>query len=142
MAGREFSFDFDATLDNLERVRDFVEAAGVELGASRTALADLKLAVDEAVTNVVLHGYRGEGGPVTISIVGDGADVVVRIRDQAAAFDPSVQPDPKLDTPLEERAFGGMGLFLIRKMTDAMEFAALKEQGNELRLLKRGALSG
>jgi hypothetical protein len=46
-----------------------------------------------------------------------------------------------LDTALKDRPFGGMGIFLIRKMTDEAEFLPRSGGGNEIRLVKRGAVS-
>ncbi|KAA3626798.1 MAG: ATP-binding protein [Proteobacteria bacterium] len=134
------SFEDRVTLDTLDRVRAFVETCGDNLGVTEAALSDLKVAVDEAVTNIVLHGYGGEGGPLSIRVEADGGDVHITIRDRAEPFDPSAQPAPRLEEPLNKRAIGGMGLFLVRKMTDDVRFVPLDDKGNELRLVKRGAI--
>ncbi len=72
----------------------------------------------------------------------DGNDVVVRIRDRAKPFDSAHVEQPHLDQALEDRPFGGMGLFLIRKMADESEFSSLPGGGNELRIVKRNAIGG
>jgi serine/threonine-protein kinase RsbW len=135
-----YELSIQADLEKLQEIRQFIDQAGSGLGVSEEALGDLRLVVDEAVTNIVLHGYRGKGGAVKIHVGRDGDAVVVTIRDQAAAFDASDADEPQLDTALSERAYGGMGLFLIRKMTDEAEFRSLQGQGNELRVVKRGAI--
>ena len=70
----------------------------------------------------------------------EGDTVFIRIRDSAATFDPSQVKTPQLDVEFKDRAFGGMGIFLIRKMFDEAEFLPLPGGGIEIRLAKRGAI--
>ncbi len=135
-----FDLSVKASLDNLQEIRNYIDQAGAHLGVSESALGDLRLVVDEAVTNVILHGYGDLDGIVEIHMAGDGDAVIIRIRDQAKTFDASDISKPLLDTALKDRPFGGMGIFLIRKMTDEAEFLPLPGGGNEIRLVKRGAI--
>ncbi|MEZ4515985.1 MAG: ATP-binding protein [Chloroflexota bacterium] len=50
------------------------------------------LAVNEAVTNILVHGYRGRPGNVEIGIERAGNDLIVILRDQAHAYDPTAVP--------------------------------------------------
>jgi serine/threonine-protein kinase RsbW len=134
-----FDLSFEASLESLHEVRDYIDQAGNSLGVDSGVLADLRLVVDEAVTNVILHGYKGRSGQVEVHMERDGDAVVILIRDQAGSFDASQVDTPLLDTALADRPFGGMGLFLIRKMTDEAVFRSLPGQGNELRIVKRQA---
>ena len=135
-----FDLSVDALLENLQTVRSYIDQTGAQLGVGESALADLLLAVDEAVTNVVIHGYGDLEGKVDIQMEADGDSVVIRIRDRAKAFDPSCVNTPQLDTALKDRPFGGMGIFLIKKMTDKAEFIPLPGGGNEIRLVKNSAI--
>jgi serine/threonine-protein kinase RsbW len=135
-----FELAVDADLENLGEIRSFVKQAGAALGVRDDALGDLCLVVDEAVTNVILHGYRGARGPVEIHVQRDGDAVVILLRDRAQAFDGRGIEAPHLDESLAERKFGGMGVYLIRKLTDEAEYRPLAGRGNELRLVKRGAI--
>jgi serine/threonine-protein kinase RsbW len=138
---RVFEFSIEADLENLKEVRSFILKSGNTLGVKNDTLGDLCLVVDEAVTNIVLHGYDGREGNVDIQIERDGDSVVISIRDTAESFDAADIETPHLETSLREREFGGMGVFLIRKLTDEAEFRTLPGQGNELRLVKRKAFS-
>ena len=135
-----FDLSIRACLDNLLKVRQYINQMGERLGVSEGALADLRLAVDEAVTNVIIHGYGDLDGLIELHMEREGDAVIIRIRDQAKTFDPSHVNAPQLDTALKDRPFGGMGLFLIKKMTDEAEFLPLPGGGNEIRLVKRGAI--
>lgn len=135
-------FSQAASLESLSRFRDYIDQTGRQLGVDPGVLADLRLVVDEAVTNVVQHGYQGRPGPVEVRMKRLGDDVVVCIRDQARPFDPGQVPAPQLDKPLADRPYGGMGLYLIRTMTDEAEFRPAPGGGNELRLIRRSAFAG
>jgi serine/threonine-protein kinase RsbW len=137
---RVFELSVDANLEKLGEIRSFVKQAGAALGVGDEALGDLCLVVDEAVTNVILHGYRGVRGLVEIHVQRDGDDVVILLRDRAPAFDGRGVEAPHLDESLAERKFGGMGVYLIRKLTDEAEYRPRTGRGNELRLVKRGAI--
>ena len=137
---QSFDLSVEADLENLHQVRDYVDRAGERFGVDRAVLADLRLAVDEAVTNIILHGYNGRAGQVELHLERDGDAVIIRIRDQAESFDASHVNAPQLDTSLADRPFGGMGLFLIKKLTDEAEFLSLPGGGNELKLVKRRAI--
>lgn len=136
-----FDLSIRACLDNLQSIRNYIDDTGTRLGVSEAALGDLRLVVDEAVTNVVVHGYGNDDGIVEVHMEADRDAVVIIIRDRAPYFDPQNISAPQLDTALEDRPFGGMGIFLIREMTDEVEFKALPGGGNEIRLVKRGAMS-
>ncbi len=66
--------------------------------------------------------------------------VEVKMKDRAAPLSGESGPKPMLDTPLQERPYGGMGLYLIRKVTDKAEFSYLPGRGNQLRLVKNGVI--
>lgn len=140
-AEQVFDLSVNASLENLQKVREYIDQAGAQLGVSESALGDLRLVVDEAVTNVILHGYGNDPSEkVELHMEGDGDAVVIRIRDRASTFDPAGVSAPQLDTALKDRPFGGMGIFLIKEMTDEAEFLPLQGGGNEIRLVKRGAI--
>src|SRR5210317_341687 len=140
-AEQVFDLSVNASLENLQKVREYIDQAGAQLGVSEKAQGDLRLAVDEAVTNVIIHGYGNDPSKkIELHMESDGDAVVIRIRDRAKIFDPGNVSTPQLDTALKDRPFGGMGIFLIREMTDEAEFLPLPDGGNEIRLVKRGAI--
>jgi len=97
----------------------------------------LRLAVDEACSNVIAHGYRGAAGTIRLAVaVGDGR-AVVTVTDEAAAFDPALVPPPDLDAPWAERREGGLGWHLIRSVVDEVRHRPAGARGNVLTLVKR-----
>jgi serine/threonine-protein kinase RsbW len=88
--------------------------------------------VDEWVTNVIVHGYGGGGGPIDVIVEPAGQEVAVRVRDAAAVFDPRTVFAFDPSVPLEHRRLGGMGIYLMRDLMDGLDHEALEGGGNEL----------
>jgi serine/threonine-protein kinase RsbW len=128
----------EAELKNLAAIRRFVEEAATSLGAGPAAVSAVRLAVDEAATNIISHGYRNQGGSLEINIWSEGDDLLVRLRDEAAPFDPTTVPPPDISLPLEQRPVGGLGIHLMRQAVDEFRHRPIPGGGNELTLVKRG----
>jgi serine/threonine-protein kinase RsbW len=128
-----------ATVRDLNDIREFLESAIQTLGGSEDVAGDLVLAVNEAVTNVMLHGYDDRPGIVSVSVEADGADIRVRLIDNAPLFNPTTVPPPDITRPLEERPLGGLGVHMMRQLTDDLSYSLTADGHNELLFVKRGA---
>ena len=133
------SLRLNAELKDLPQIRHFILESAGALGVASAEVANVVLAVDEAVTNVIVHGYAGQGGPVEIEVTGPPGALVVRLRDHAQPFDPSGMPAPDLTGPAEERKPGGLGIHLIRQVMDQLIYRRPEDGGNELTLIKLAA---
>jgi serine/threonine-protein kinase RsbW len=127
-----------AGLANLVEIRRFVESAATRGGGDPEAIDDMLMAMNEATTNVIEHGYRGRPGILEVEVEYDGEALVVRVRDQGQVFDPALAPTPDLTLPLEQRPFGGMGVHLLRQLTDQVSYRTRCDGWNELVLVKKG----
>ena len=121
----------------LAQVRAFVRDATVALGAPASVTDDLVQAVDEAVCNVIVHGYAGSAGEIEIDAERVDGAIRIRILDRGPAFDPTAAPPPDLTVPPRGRKPGGMGIHLVRSGTDEVQYRARPGGGNELRLVRR-----
>lgn len=126
-----------AELKNLDLIRHFVQERAAALGAAQDALADVILATDEAVTNIIVHGYQDGPGMIEIELRRSGNAVIVNLRDESAPFDPTNVPAPDLTLPLEKRPLGGMGIHLIRQLMDDVTHHITPQGGNELTMTKK-----
>ena len=119
--------DFDNFLtlpgevNSLDEVDDFVSAAAKEAGLNPQRSYQLRLAVDEIVTNAITHGYEEHHmeGCIRLSARKTPESLVIVVEDTAPAFDPTKMPLPNnLELPLEERSAGGLGVFLAMRGVD------------------------
>ncbi len=130
----------DARRENLRSFRDFIENACRRAGVEPSAAFDLRLAVDEACTNIIEHGYAGsEPGPIEVSFDAGEGEVVVAIADRGKPFDPKSVRVPDLDSRWEDRRVGGLGWYLVRRSVDEVAYDSDPEQGNRLTLVKKVA---
>lgn len=120
---------FPGRLNQLVPISEFVTAAARRYGMDDDGVFAIQMAVDEAATNIILHGYGDQDqGPVHVACWREGDSMVVQLRDHGQPFDPSQIPEPDLDTPLEERQEGGLGVYLIRRLMDRIQFVRTKDQ--------------
>ncbi|HYT32400.1 MAG TPA: ATP-binding protein [Thermoanaerobaculia bacterium] len=132
-----------AEAPNLAQVRAFVQDFCRRVGADPQASFDLKLAVDEACTNIVEHGYVGmPQGDMRVSIAFDGERLTVVISDHGRSFDPERIAPPDIRMDCEEREPGGLGWHLIRSTVDGFRYESGAGEGNLLTLVKRARGSG
>lgn len=132
----------EASLDELAGIRAHIRSAAETFGVDPAAVGGLVQAVDEWVTNVIVHGYQGAAGQVHIHVQRDGNDIVIRIRDSAPVFDPATAPAFDPDLPLERRPLGGLGIALIRELCTVFDHRALPDGGNEVTLRRPTAAAG
>lgn len=137
--GRQhFHLAITSELANLGAVADFIAEAGYASGLSEKQVCDVQMAVDEAVTNVMQHAYRGRSdGRIWIDCEQNGGEFSVEIHDFGAAFDVSKIPAPRTRGTLARRAIGGLGVYFMRKLMDRVEFSSDARDGNRVRMVKR-----
>jgi serine/threonine-protein kinase RsbW len=137
-----YSLRMDAQLENLSAIRDFVEEMATRLKAAPTAIPNVVLAVDEMVTNIIVHGYQGQPGSIEIDVTAQGDTLIIQLRDQAPLFDPTSVPSPDLSIPFDDRPPGGLGIYLTRKVMDEVQHRVTVTRGNALTLIKQHIISG
>ncbi|MBI4771062.1 MAG: ATP-binding protein [Chloroflexi bacterium] len=119
----ELHLSVPARYDRLEEVTDFIARAARAAGLGDSALYHCQVAVDEACTNIILHGYGGEEhGRIEITCRPEPGRLTITLEDQAPSFDPTAIPPPDLAAPIEQLAVGGLGIHLIRQMMDEVHF--------------------
>ena len=95
----------------------------------------INLALEEAVSNVMLYAYPGKSGQVLVEC--DKSDkLVFTITDSGVPFDPTQQKDPDVTQSAEERPIGGLGIFLVRQIMDDIRYER-KDDKNILTLTKK-----
>ena len=129
-------YQVESNVDNLAKIRNFVRRSISGLGMTKESIYDLVLAVDEAVTNIMVHGYKEKPGMINIEISQELNSVSVCLKDLASSFDPTRVHPPDLTLPLEQRPLGHMGVHLIHTCVDDMLYEKTAGGGNQLTLKK------
>ncbi|ABS55678.1 putative anti-sigma regulatory factor, serine/threonine protein kinase [Methanoregula boonei 6A8] len=129
-------FVIPARLEAVPGVAVAIEEFMKGTGFSVQAILDIQLALEEVIANSVEHGYQGSEGEIAICCEFRDGVLTVEISDRAPAFNPLVVADPDITSPLEERKIGGLGIYLVRQVTDTVAYR-YNEGKNILTLTKK-----
>lgn len=125
-----------ASMAHLKEIRDFIEQIGKKYKISDKIINSFKLVVDEACTNIIRHGYKDiKDGKITIRAIIRRLSVTIVVIDQGRSFDPRQVKDPDLQKYVQIGKKGGLGIHMMRKLMDDIQYN-LTGHGNELRLTK------
>jgi anti-sigma regulatory factor (Ser/Thr protein kinase) len=127
-----------AELESLAAFRDLIQdACAQHPGLDEQTCYDLKLAVEEASTNIITHGYAGMNpGSIILTLDLTPSKVLVTITDFGHPFEPYEPPAPDVRANLEDGITGGFGLFLIYQTMDSIGYQTA-EDGNHLTFVKK-----
>ncbi|CEA14855.1 MULTISPECIES: ATP-binding protein [Methanobacterium] len=115
----KFTLHVMADLKNLSTIGEFITGCASKLGLDRKGVFQLELAVDEVTSNIILHGYPQQSGPIHILIWKEQKKIHIQIQDRGEPFNPLNAGKPDLSTALEERSPGGLGIHFLKTVTDA-----------------------
>ncbi len=127
---------FKSTTGALADVREFVFERASGFGFGDKEVSEITLAVDEACTNVIKHAYKGNPNTeFEVSILANDREFQVVVRDWGASFKPDEVPVPNIKDRFKKHRAGGLGIFLMRKLMDTVEYGG-KDASNEVRLVR------
>ena len=131
-----FQISRAAELESLKEFREFITECCVAHGIPAEVVLELKLAVDEACTNIIQHGYKGmDPGSIILSFRIEAERILVEITDFGHIFEPADAPKPDISAALEDREIGGLGLYLIYQTMDNIDYHS-SGYGNTLTFTK------
>jgi serine/threonine-protein kinase RsbW len=130
-----------ARYDRIKQLSDFVVEAARSAGLDESSVFHCQIAVDEACTNIIEHGYEGEDkGQIEIICHIEPGELTIELFDEAQAFDVTQVPDPQLDKALDDMTIGGLGVYFMKKTMNEVAFEN-KNGRNHLTLVKRNPVS-
>ncbi len=112
----------EAKVDNLNEVTLFVDEILEASDCSMKAQMQIDIAVEELFVNVAHYAYGDGVGMVTIRVSVEDSKAVITFIDGGVPYDPLAKPDPDVTLSAQERAIGGLGIFMVKKSMDSMEY--------------------
>ena len=130
---------FLGRLENLSLIGIFVSQEAKKAGLDDAAVYAVELAVDEAATNIIEHGYGGDSkGQIHCSCEIMKNGLKITLKDHGRMFNPDVVPEPSFHgKSIENVTPRGLGLFFIKKLMDEVNFEFEPGEGNRLTMIKR-----
>ena len=123
-------------IQQIPQLADFVETIAQEKHLSQSLAMGINLALEEAVSNVILYAYPKETeGLVDVEAILRKDSLEFIIIDSGVPFDPTAAPEIDTTLPVEERSIGGLGIHLVRELMDSVSYER-KDGKNYLRMVK------
>ena len=124
-------------IHEVSRFSSFIKSVMEELSVDKSLGRELRLAIEEAVVNVINYAYpAGTEGDITIKITSDGNTLHCQIIDAGIPFDPTTKDRTDTTLSVQERPVGGLGILLVRELMDSINYERIDGQ-NVLTLIKR-----
>lgn len=119
---------FTAKVACIPEITQFVTERAEQAGLNPKQILQLELVVEETVVNICNYAYEVPPGDVTVRVHSDTKKFVIEFEDRGIPFDPLAVVEPELKADLNEQEAGGLGIFLIRRMTDEVHYRRVGEQ--------------
>ena len=128
---------FNASIDELDNVLNFIDNEIKDINDNKL-LTKFNLVVEEIFVNIVSYAYEdnSNNNTVTISIKDNDDKTIITFIDSGKHFNPLIKDDPDISLSADERPVGGLGIYLVKKMMDNVEYE-YKDNKNILTIEKR-----
>jgi len=120
----------------LERVNQFIEEIGEELGLDMELRMNLNLVMEEMVSNVIFYAYpEGKSAEIELVAESEGKELTFVLSDRGKEFDPTLKEDADPDVNPVDREIGGMGIFIVKNIMNEVTYQRL--EGKNLLTMKK-----
>ena len=117
------SADFVSDRAELEKLEGFTADFALKAGLSDKDLFALQIIVEELVTNVIDYGGVPAGEhAVRVDLSPEGGELLIRLTDRGAEYNPLLREDPDTTLPAEQRPIGGLGVHFCKKLTETQQY--------------------
>ena len=119
------TFMIPAEDERLDELNDLIEETLEPYDCPMKVLLQLQLVVEEIFVNIAHYAYAPNHGEaeITIGVCGENPVFTMVFSDSGSPFDPLAQKEADVTLSLEERAIGGLGIFLVKKYVDSASYA-------------------
>ncbi|MBQ4148518.1 MAG: ATP-binding protein [Clostridium sp.] len=127
----------EAEIENLDKVIGFVDEQLEALECPMKAQMQIDVAVEEIFVNIAHYAYTPGKGDATVRVETDkkNRSISVTFTDRGIPYNPLEKADPDTTLSAEERQIGGLGIFMVKKSMDAMEYR--REDGMNILTIRK-----
>ncbi len=128
----------EAAIENIEKVTDFINNELESIGCPMKAEMQIDVAIDELLGNIARYAYNPETGKATVrlEVEENPLAVIITFIDNGKPFNPLDNADPDVTLSAEERSIGGLGIFLVKKTMDMIDYEY--KDGQNVLMIKKG----
>lgn len=127
-----------ATVENIGIVTEFVDKQLEAMDCPMKAQMQIDIAIDELFGNIASYAYNPEIGQATVrvEVTEDPLAVIITFIDNGVPYDPLKKEDPDITLSAEEREIGGLGIYMVKKSMDDINYE-YKDGQNILSIKKK-----
>ena len=113
-----------ARIENVSVVTEMVDAFMEECMCPLKVQMQIDVAIDELFSNIAYYAYKPEVGPATVrvEVQQDPLAVIISFIDKGVPYDPLANEDPDVSLTAEERGIGGLGIYMVKKSMDDVNY--------------------
>lgn len=116
----------EATIENLSKVFTFLQESLDKCDVPPKIKRQIKLCVEEVYMNITHYAYNPETGEATVGVdlVGgeDPKRIIISFADEGKPYDPLKREDPDVESGLDDRPIGGLGIYLVKTTMDSIDY--------------------
>ena len=114
----------EARVEYLDQVLSFVDSHLEKLNCPMKTKMQIDVAVEELYVNIARYAYTSTGSAtIRVEVEEDPLAVSITFIDHGIPYDPLKKPDPDVTLSAEERQIGGLGIYMVKKSMDSLEYA-------------------
>ena len=118
------SLTVPARIDQLDTVQEFIQQELETQDCMPKVMIQISIAVEEIFVNIAHYAYQPVEGDATIrcEVGGDPLEVTIQFLDNGKPYNPLEKEDPDVTLSAEERGIGGLGIFMVKKSMDSLDY--------------------
>ncbi len=131
MSPSELHFTLRNQRSEIARMFTLLEGFCQSHGISEDDMFNVRLVLDEAVINVIVHGYEDtREHEINVALALDGDLLAIHLDDDGVAYNPLDAPPPRFDLPIEQRRIGGLGVHIMKTLAKSVEYSRANDRNN------------
>ena len=127
--------EFDASVEALQSVLGFVEEELEKLECPLKTVMQITVCVEEIFVNIAHYAYSGNAGKMKLAVFPEEGGISLRFSDSGKPFNPLLKTDPDISLSADERQIGGLGIFMVKKTMDDVQYKY--EDGQNILTIKK-----
>jgi len=136
MVKRDYCFELKSKLSELNTLCRHLEDCGNDMELPQKCLFEINLGLDELFTNIISYGFEDDSDHrIKFSLAKKKETLVVLVEDDGKPFNPLEAAAPEVSQDLDSINIGGLGIHLVKKMMDAIDYQRVK--GKNRLILKK-----
>jgi serine/threonine-protein kinase RsbW len=136
MTNRDYCFELKSQLSELKTLCRHLEDCGNMMQLPQKCLFEVNLGLDELFTNIISYGFEDEADhQIKFTLAKTEETLVVKVEDDGTPFNPLEAADPELSRDLDTIDIGGLGIHLVKKMMDDINYQRV--EGRNKLILKK-----